>query len=71
MTGAMRVMKEAREGLGASEVAMNGKMCAQLAEYASSVREYDVAITYYKRALQCRPSDPLLEITLAKLYMQV
>lgn len=67
----MRVLKEAREGLGAAEVQLSAKFCAQLAEYASAVREYDTAIVYYKRALQCRPGDTRLEIALAKLYMQV
>lgn len=71
LTGAMRVLKEAREGLGAAEVQLSAKFCAQLAEYASVVREYDTAIVYYKRALQCRPGDTRLEIALAKLYMQV
>ncbi|XP_054257864.1 tetratricopeptide repeat protein 21B-like [Macrosteles quadrilineatus] len=69
--GAMQVIKESREGLGPSEVTLNAKMCAQLAEYASASRDHDTAISYYKRALQYKPKDTRVEIALAKLYMQV
>lgn len=71
VSGAVSVVKEAREALGASEVLMNSKMCAQLAEYANIQRDYDTAITYYKRALQYNPEDTHTEIALSKLYMQV
>lgn len=65
------MIKEAREELGASEVAMNAKMCTQLAEYTSMLRDYDSAISYYKRVLQYNPNDTHTEIALAKLFMQV
>ncbi|XP_046679788.1 LOW QUALITY PROTEIN: tetratricopeptide repeat protein 21B-like [Homalodisca vitripennis] len=69
--GAMMVLREAREGLGPAEVGLNARMCAQLAEYASTLREHDSAIGFYKRALQYQPGDAHMEIALAKLYMQV
>lgn len=46
-------------------------ICLTMAEYASTLRNYDEAIMYYKEALTHKPTDVNALLSLAKLYMQV
>lgn len=46
-------------------------ICLTMADYASSLRNYDEAIVYYKEALTYKHTDMNALLSLAKLYMQV
>ncbi|XP_050461458.1 tetratricopeptide repeat protein 21B-like isoform X2 [Cataglyphis hispanica] len=46
-------------------------ICLTMADYASSLRNYDEAIVYYKEALTYKHTDMNALLSLAKLYMQM
>lgn len=46
-------------------------ICLTMADYASTLRNFDEAIVYYKEALAHKPTDVNALLSLAKLYMQV
>lgn len=80
--GALSALKEAKENqhryiqrLGNSnledEKQLLANVCLTMADYSSSLRDYDQAITYYKEALNHKPTDVNALLSLAKLYMQV
>lgn len=47
------------------------QICLYIADHATSLREFDQAIDYYKEALSYKPNDITALLSLAKLYMQV
>ncbi|KAK7872002.1 hypothetical protein R5R35_004518 [Gryllus longicercus] len=51
------------------QVAAN--ICQQMADHASTLRDYDSAIHHYKEALVYKSTDKPILVALAKLYMQV
>ncbi|KYN29302.1 Tetratricopeptide repeat protein 21B [Trachymyrmex cornetzi] len=81
--GALATLKEAKENqhryiqrLAASpDIAdqkhMLANICLTMADYASTLRNYDEAIVYYKEALAHKPTDVNALLSLAKLYMQM
>lgn len=71
ITRALKVLEEAREVLGSSDVGLAAKVCLQMAEYSSMLRDYDTAINHYKRSIIYQPDDTHTQIALARLYMQV
>ncbi|XP_029051789.2 tetratricopeptide repeat protein 21B-like [Osmia bicornis bicornis] len=79
--GALSALKEAKENqhryiqrLGNSnledEKQLLANVCFTMADYSSSLRDYDQAITYYKEVLNHKPTDVNALLSLAKLYMQ-
>ena len=50
---------------------MLAAICLNMADHASSLRNYDQAITHYKEALSHKPADVKALLSLTKLYMQV
>lgn len=80
--GALSALKEAKENhhrymqrMGTSNMEddkqLFANICLTMADYSSSLRDYDQAITYYKEALSHKPADVNALLSLAKLYMQV
>ncbi|XP_046740894.1 tetratricopeptide repeat protein 21B-like [Diprion similis] len=47
------------------------QICLSMAEHASSLRDFDQAIVYYKEALSHKSGDTKALLSLAKIYMQV
>ncbi|XP_017891080.1 tetratricopeptide repeat protein 21B-like [Ceratina calcarata] len=77
--GALSALKEAKENqhrymqrAGGSEdqKQLLANVCLTMADYSTSLRDYDQAITYYKEALNQRPANVNALLSLAKLYMQ-
>ncbi|XP_076249317.1 tetratricopeptide repeat protein 21B [Calliopsis andreniformis] len=79
--GALSALKEAKENqhryiqrLGSSnleeEKQLLANICLTMADYSSSLRDYDQAITYFKEALNHKPTNVQALLSLAKLYMQ-
>ncbi|XP_076294780.1 tetratricopeptide repeat protein 21B [Lasioglossum baleicum] len=79
--GALSALKEAKENqhryiqrLGSSsledEKQIVANICLTMADYSSSLRDYDQAILYYKEALNYKPADVQALLSLAKIYMQ-
>ncbi|XP_076761732.1 tetratricopeptide repeat protein 21B [Xylocopa sonorina] len=79
--GALSALKEAKENQqrymqrvgntnleDAKQLLTN--ICLMMADYSSSLRDYDQAITYYKEALNHKPANVNALLSLAKLYMQ-
>lgn len=81
--GALLTLKEAKENqhryiqrLAISPDVTDQKhalanICLTMADYASSLRNYDEAIVYYKEALTYKHTDMNALLSLAKLYMQM
>lgn len=81
--GALATLKEAKENQHryiqrlvvspdvADQKHMLAGICLTMADYASTLRNYDEAIVYYKEALSYKPTDVNALLSLAKLYMQV
>lgn len=81
--GALATLKEAKENQHryiqrltvspdvADQRHMLANICLTMADYASTLRNYDEAIIYYKEALAHKPTDVNALLSLAKLYMQV
>jgi len=81
--GALATLKEAKENQHryiqrlavspdvADQKHMLANICLTMADYASTLRNYDEAIIYYKEALAHKPTDVNALLSLAKLYMQV
>lgn len=81
--GALATLKEAKENhhryiqrLAVSPDVVDQKhtlasICLMMADHASTLRNYDEAIVYYKEALSYKPTDVNALLSLAKLYMQV
>ncbi|XP_043250172.1 tetratricopeptide repeat protein 21B-like [Colletes gigas] len=79
--GALSALKEAKENqhryiqrLGGSnsdeEKQTLANICLTMADYSTSLRDYDQAIMYYKEALNHNPANVQALLSLAKLYMQ-
>ncbi|XP_012141012.1 tetratricopeptide repeat protein 21B isoform X2 [Megachile rotundata] len=79
--GALSALKEAKENqhryiqrLGTSNIENEkqflANICLTMADYSSSLRDYDQAIMYYKEALNHKSTDVNALLSLAKLYMQ-
>uniref|UniRef100_A0A146LJV1 Tetratricopeptide repeat protein 21B n=1 Tax=Lygus hesperus TaxID=30085 RepID=A0A146LJV1_LYGHE len=68
---ALRVLKDALEETGRSDLEWSAKICQQMAIYSSQLRDHNTAIEHYKRALTYHPGDTSVQIALAKLYMEV
>ncbi|XP_012284222.1 tetratricopeptide repeat protein 21B isoform X2 [Orussus abietinus] len=47
------------------------QICFSMAAHASTLRDYEQAIIYYKEALNHKPTDVKALLSLAKLYMQI
>lgn len=69
--GALQVLQEVQEQMGRGDPEYAAKLCHQMAEYATLLRNYNSAISHYKRSLLYKPNDSATQIALAKLYMQV
>ncbi|XP_024883168.1 tetratricopeptide repeat protein 21B-like [Temnothorax curvispinosus] len=81
--GALATLKEAKENQHryiqrlavspdvADQRHMLANICLTMADYASTLRNYDEAIIYYKEALAHKPTDVNALLSLAKLYMQM
>lgn len=81
--GALATLKEAKENqhryiqrLSVSPDITDQKhalanICLTMADYASTLRNYEEAIIYYKEVLAHKPTDVNALLSLAKLYMQV
>ncbi|KYQ53911.1 Tetratricopeptide repeat protein 21B [Trachymyrmex zeteki] len=81
--GALATLKEAKENQHryiqrlavspdvADQKHMLANICLTMADYASTLRNYDEAIVYYKEALAHKPTDVNALLSLAKLYMQM
>ncbi|KAL0109295.1 hypothetical protein PUN28_014409 [Cardiocondyla obscurior] len=81
--GALLTLKEAKENQHryiqrlavspdiADHKHMLANICLTMADYASTLRNYDEAIVYYKEALAHKPTDVNALLSLAKLYMQM
>lgn len=81
--GALATLKEAKENqhryiqrLAVSPDVTDQKhvlanICLTMADYATTLRNYDEAIVYFKEALSYKPTDVNALLSLAKLYMQV
>ncbi|XP_075220295.1 tetratricopeptide repeat protein 21B isoform X2 [Lycorma delicatula] len=69
--GALQILQEVQEQMGRGDPIFAAKLCHQMAEYATMLRNYDSAISHYKRSLLYKPNDSVTQIALAKLYMQV
>jgi len=81
--GALATLKEAKENQHryiqrlavspdvADQRHILANICLTMADYASTLRNYDEAIVYYKEALAHKPTDVNALLSLAKLYMQV
>lgn len=81
--GALATLKEAKENQHryiqrlavspdvADQRHMLANICLTMADYASTLRNYDEAIVYYKEALAHKPTDVNALLSLAKLYMQM
>ncbi|KAF6206423.1 hypothetical protein GE061_017656 [Apolygus lucorum] len=67
----LRVLKDALEETGRSDLEWSAKICQQMAIYSSQLRDHNTAIEHYKRALTYHPGDTSVQIALAKLYMEV
>ena len=50
---------------------LGAELNERMGMYATLLREYETAIESYKRALNLKPNSPSVQITLAKLYLQV
>ncbi|XP_046833910.1 tetratricopeptide repeat protein 21B-like isoform X2 [Vespa crabro] len=80
---ALSVLKEAKESqtryiqrltMGSSAIEQKhvvADICVTMADHASSIRDYDQAVLYYKEALSYKPADIKALLSLAKLYMQI
>lgn len=79
--GALSALKEAKENqhryiqrlVGSTledEKQVLANICLTMADYSSSLRDYDEAIMYYKEALNHKPANVQALLSLAKLYMQ-
>ncbi|XP_054015603.1 tetratricopeptide repeat protein 21B-like [Hylaeus anthracinus] len=79
--GALSALKEAKEnqhrymqrltGPGSeNEKQILTNICLTMADYSSSLRNYDQAIMYYKEALDHKPANVQALLSLARLYMQ-
>ncbi|XP_066591171.1 tetratricopeptide repeat protein 21B-like [Prorops nasuta] len=83
LKGALSTLKEAKENqirliqrLALVPDVMDQKeilaeICLTMADYASTLRDYDQAIMHYRDVLDHKPSDVKALLALAKLYMQM
>ncbi|XP_014471682.1 PREDICTED: tetratricopeptide repeat protein 21B-like [Dinoponera quadriceps] len=81
--GALATLKEAKENQHryiqrlavspdvAEQKHVLANVCLTMADYATTLRNYDEAIVYYKEALSHKPTDVNALLSLAKLYMQM
>ncbi|KYN05176.1 PREDICTED: tetratricopeptide repeat protein 21B-like [Cyphomyrmex costatus] len=81
--GALATLKETKENQHryiqrlavspdvADQKHMLANICLTMADYASTLRNYDEATVYYKEALAHKPTDVNALLSLAKLYMQM